>query len=58
MATAENRDKMGLGALAAVLAGALGYVLLGTAWGGPKASRWATSTTKSSSVAPCSKTAF
>ena len=33
MATAENRDKMGLGALAAVLAGALGYVLLGTAWG-------------------------
>ena len=33
MATAESRDNMALGALAAVLAGALGYVLLGTAWG-------------------------
>ena len=33
MAKTDQRDQMGLGALAAILAGGIGYVLLGTIWG-------------------------
>lgn len=33
MVSAERRDRMGWGALSAVLAGLVGYVLLGAIWG-------------------------
>lgn len=33
MAQPDSKDRMGIGALAALLAGVVGYVVLGTLWG-------------------------
>ena len=57
MASLIPGHRMGIGALATVLAGIVGYVVLGTLWGWSQGESLGYSTTKSSWVAPCSKTA-